>query len=59
MSVEQIQALVSQEVHTDSDVFEAGTLTICAGSWTETMTASLGPDKPQNRSSAAYRGSGL
>lgn len=32
------------EVHTDSDVFEAGTLTICAGSWTETMTAGLGLD---------------
>jgi glycine/D-amino acid oxidase-like deaminating enzyme len=30
------------EVHTDSEVFEAGTLTICAGSWTETVTAGLG-----------------
>ncbi len=34
------------EVHTDSDVFEAGTLTICAGSWTETLTAGLGLDLP-------------
>ena len=32
------------EVHTESEVFEAGTLTICAGSWTETMTAGLGLD---------------
>ncbi len=32
------------EVHTDDDVFEAGTLTICAGSWTETMVAGLGLD---------------
>jgi sarcosine oxidase len=30
------------EVHTDSDIFAAGTLTICAGSWTETVTAGLG-----------------
>jgi monomeric sarcosine oxidase len=29
------------EVHTDSQVFEAGTLTICAGSWTGTVTAGL------------------
>jgi glycine/D-amino acid oxidase-like deaminating enzyme len=34
------------EVHTDDDVFEAGTLTICAGSWTEPLTASLGFDLP-------------
>ena len=34
------------EVHTDSEVFEAGTLTICAGSWTEAMTASLGIEVP-------------
>ena len=32
------------EVHTESEVFEAGTLTICAGSWTETLTADLGLD---------------
>lgn len=30
------------EVHTDGEVFAAGTLTICAGSWTETVTAGLG-----------------
>ena len=34
------------EVHTDGEVFEAGTLTICAGSWTETMIAGLGLDLP-------------
>jgi monomeric sarcosine oxidase len=32
------------EVHTDDEVFEAGTLTICAGSWTDTLTAGLGLD---------------
>ena len=32
------------EVHTESEVFEADTLTICAGSWTETLTADLGLD---------------
>jgi monomeric sarcosine oxidase len=32
------------EVHTDDEVFEAGTLTICAGSWTETATAGLDLD---------------
>jgi monomeric sarcosine oxidase len=32
------------ELHTDDGVFEAGTLTICAGSWTETLTAGLGLD---------------
>src|SRR6266699_1711882 len=32
------------EVHTDNEVFEAGTLTICAGSWTEPLTAGLGLD---------------
>jgi len=30
------------EVHTDGGVFEAGTLTVCAGSWTGTLTAGLG-----------------
>jgi len=30
------------EVTTEGDVFAAGTLTICAGSWTETVTAGLG-----------------
>jgi monomeric sarcosine oxidase len=34
------------EVHTDGEIFEAGTLTICAGSWTEAMTASLGFEVP-------------
>jgi len=34
------------EVHTDDEVFRAGTLTICAGSWTDTLTASLGLDIP-------------
>jgi monomeric sarcosine oxidase len=32
------------EVHTDDAVFQAGTLTICAGSWTDTLTAGLGLD---------------
>jgi monomeric sarcosine oxidase len=32
------------EVHTDDGVLEAGTLTICAGSWTETLAADLGLD---------------
>jgi sarcosine oxidase len=30
------------EVHTDDEVFTARTLTICAGSWTDTLTATLG-----------------
>lgn len=34
------------EVHTDDEVFEAGTLTICAGSWTEPITAGLELDIP-------------
>jgi monomeric sarcosine oxidase len=34
------------EVHTDDEVFEAGTLTICAGSWTQTATAGLDLDIP-------------
>jgi monomeric sarcosine oxidase len=34
------------EVRTDDDVFEAGTLTICAGSWTEPITAGLELDIP-------------
>jgi glycine/D-amino acid oxidase-like deaminating enzyme len=34
------------EVHTDDEVFEAGTLTICAGSWTEMATAGLELDIP-------------
>jgi glycine/D-amino acid oxidase-like deaminating enzyme len=34
------------EVHTDDEVFKAATLTICAGSWTDTLTAGLGLDIP-------------
>jgi sarcosine oxidase len=34
------------EVRTDDDVFEAGTLTICAGSWTETAIAGLDLEIP-------------
>jgi sarcosine oxidase len=34
------------EVHTDNEVFRARTLTICAGSWTDTLTGSLGLDIP-------------
>ena len=34
------------EVRTDDHVFEAGTLTICAGSWTETAIAGLELDIP-------------
>ncbi len=33
-------------MHTDDEVFEAGTLTICAGSWTESVVADLGLDLP-------------
>lgn len=36
----------SVEVHTDDEVFTARTLTICAGSWTDTLTADLGLDIP-------------
>jgi monomeric sarcosine oxidase len=34
------------EVHTDDEVYKARTLTICAGSWTDTLTARLGLDIP-------------
>ncbi len=34
------------EVRTDDEVFEAGTLTICAGSWTETSITGLELDIP-------------
>ena len=34
------------EVHTDDEVFKARTLTICAGSWTDTLTVDLGLDIP-------------
>jgi sarcosine oxidase len=34
------------EVHTDDEVYKARTLTICAGSWTDTLTAGLGLDVP-------------
>jgi monomeric sarcosine oxidase len=34
------------EVHTDDEVFKARTLTICAGSWTDTLMAGLGLDIP-------------
>jgi sarcosine oxidase len=45
--VRRIAALADRvEVHTDDDVFQAGTLTICAGSWTETAIAGLDLDIP-------------
>ncbi|MCW2934626.1 MAG: Sarcosine oxidase [Actinomycetia bacterium] len=34
------------EVHTQDEVFTARTLTICAGSWTDTLAAGLGLDIP-------------
>jgi monomeric sarcosine oxidase len=34
------------DVHTDDEVYRARTLTICAGSWTDTLTASLGLHVP-------------
>jgi sarcosine oxidase len=34
------------EVHTDEGVFEAGTLTICAGSWTGPLVSGFGLDLP-------------
>ncbi|HEY0934399.1 MAG TPA: N-methyl-L-tryptophan oxidase [Trebonia sp.] len=34
------------DVHTDDEVYRARTLTICAGSWTDTLTASLGLNVP-------------
>jgi sarcosine oxidase len=37
---------LTRAVHTDSGVFEAGTLTICAGSRTETVIAGLGLTLP-------------